>query len=260
MRFVTALLSAAALFLSTVGIPVRAWNKQATPHSAQPPCHGIANCNLLGTEALQKSDAEAAIPFFKAQVGYAEDAQNKGDSIGAYNNLALGYLRENRYFLALSWTRLALRLDPEDKAANDNLKSIEEHIGSYKWPRQVTGIYVQYAGRTQWNSFCVRETRNHKLNFRLLAFRMGLAWRTYGPGSYGDLSGEAVLADGKQALYKGDKDFPTCRIKMQFGSGSAVLSQEGDCGFGYGVKGAEDYERITATEADLEHCDERDLP
>ncbi len=213
IRFVTALVSAAALFLSTVGIPVRAGNKQATPDSAQPLCDGIANCNLLGTAALQKGDAEAAIPFFKAQVGYAEDAQNKGDAIGAYNNLALGYLRENRYFLARSWTRLALRLDPENKAANDNLKSIEEHIASYKWPPKVTGIYVQYAGRTQWNSFCVRETRNHKVNFRLLAFRMGMAWRTYGPGSYGDVSGEACLLTANRLYIKATRTSPLAALR-----------------------------------------------
>ncbi len=251
---------AVVVLLPAERILLRAQKEQAESRLLQFPCGGIADCNRLGRRAVGKGDTGAAISFFKAQVGYAEDAQDKEHLTQAYNNLALAYILENSYFRALSWTRVALRLNPQDKTASGNLKTIQQRVGSYKWPSDVAGTYVQYAGRTQWNSFCVRETKDQKVDFRLLVFRMGLAWRAYGPAAYGDLSGEAVLTQGRYALYKDAKDFPACSVKMQFGSASVSLSQEGDCGFGYGVKAEGNYERITATQGDLKHCGERNLP
>ncbi len=232
--------------------------KKSAPSQAT--CKSAASCNLLGTEALKKGNISAAVRFFKAQVGYAEDARDKVRSTLAYNNVSVAYLRNHDYFRALTWTHLALRFDPENKSAKFNLDSIQQHLGDYKWPSDVGGVYAQYAGRTQWNSFCPKETEDDKLHFRLLVFRMGQAWREYGPASYGDVEGDAILTGNGEALYQGDKDFPTCRIKMRFSPVATAFDQEGDCGFGYGVRAAGDYERISATATSPEHCGKEELP
>lgn len=242
------------LFLGMAALPISA---VAQVEPASSPCKGVANCNQHGTEALRKGDVPAAIRFFKAQVGYAEDAQDKTHSVVAYNNLSVAYLRKHDYFRALSWAHLALRIDPENKAAKSNLQKIEENTKNYKWPTDISGLYVRYSRRTQWDSLRVSEPRDSTVSFHLLAYRIGLAWRRYGPGSYGDVDGDAVLTGNREAVYK-DADFPTCRITIHFKGDAIKIEQEGDCGFGYGVQATGDYERICS--GGSQHCDEQHLP
>jgi tetratricopeptide (TPR) repeat protein len=228
---------------------------KATPPDT--PCSGVAQCNSLGTESLKRGDIDTAISFFKAQVGFAEDAQNKAESVTAYNNLAVAYLHERDYFRALSWTRLALRVNPQNKAAKFNLQRIESNTKNHKWSTDVTGLYVRYSGRAQWDSVRVSQSKGSAISFHLLAYRIGLAWRQYGPGSYGDIDGQAVLTEGREAVYK-DPDFESCRIMFRFKEDTLSVKQEGDCGFGYGVDATGDYERICSGQS--QQCSEKGLP
>jgi len=221
-------------------------------------CKSAASCNELGTQAFKQGDLATAIQLFRLQVGYAEDVQSEKESAVAYNNLAVAYIRERDYLRALAWTRLALHVDPENEAAKHNLAEIQEGVAQYRWPTGVEGTYVQYAGRTQWNSLCVSKTGDMGFQFRLLAYRMGAAWRRYGPAAIGDVKGEATLTTDGKAQYTGGGDFPSCRIEMKFTSDGVTLEQQGDCGFGYGVRVAGRYERISAS--DGPNCDEHNLP
>ena len=230
---------------------------QTLPTPDEVPCKGAASCNALGTESLNRGDIPAAIKLFSAEVGFSEDAQNKAQSLTAYHNLAIAYLRNQDYFRALSWVHLALRIDPENKAAKFNLRKIEGHISDHKWPADISGLYVRYSGREQWDSVHLSKPRGSDLSFHLLAYRMGLAWRRYGPGSYGDVDGTATLVGNHQAVFK-DSDFPTCRITMHFKEDGVSVEQEGDCGFGYGVQATGAYERICSD--DDKECDEKHLP
>lgn len=105
----------------------------------------MASCNELGTQAVKKGDTGSAIRLFKLQVGYAEDAEDKGKWAVAYSNLAVAYIHRDDYFRALAWTRLALLANPESAAAKHNLAEIEKHTASYAWPTSISGTYVQYA-------------------------------------------------------------------------------------------------------------------
>jgi tetratricopeptide (TPR) repeat protein len=232
-----------------------AWAKTS---SQRPACKSVASCNELGTQAFEKGDIAAAIHLFKQQVGYAEDARDKKESEVAYNNLALAYIHNRDYLRALAWTDLALQANSESEAARHNLAEIQKALAKYRWPTDVGGTYVQYAGRAQWNSLCISRTADGGLKFRLLAYRMGAAWRRYGPAAYGDVKGEATLATNGKAQYSGDADFPSCHIEMKFTSNGVTLEQQGDCGFGYGVHVGGRYERINPS--DGPNCDEHNLP
>lgn len=226
--------------------------------SQRPVCRSAASCNELGTHAFRKGDIAAAIRLFKLQVGYAEDAQSKIESALAYNNLAVAYIHKQEYFRALAWTRLALLANLESAAAKHNLEEIEQHTASFPWPTSIGGTYVQYAGRAYWNSLCVSKKATNELDFRLIIYRLGVAWRRYGPAGYGDIRGTTVLNGNGDAHYVGSGDFPSCHIDMKFGSDGVTLEQQGDCGFGYGVRAVGHYERISPT--DGPDCDEHNLP
>jgi hypothetical protein len=225
-----------------------------------PLCGGAVDCNRRGVDALAGGDTSTAIRLFKAQVGYAEDAQSKTQSLLAYNNLSVAYMRNQDYLRALSWAHLALRLDAQDKAGNHNLRMIEIHLAEHRWSTHLDGLYVQYAGKGQWNYVCVSEIEGHKIHFRFVGLRMGFAWREYGAGSYGDVEGDAVLGIDRAALYQSEKDFPSCRIRMRFEPGNITLDQAGECGFGYGVQAKGSFERVSDGTATPEHCGDRDLP
>ncbi len=246
------------LTLMTVLVLLVLESAQARISAPELSCGDAISCNRLGTQALKKGDIVEAIRLFKLQVGYAEDAQDAEQSTVAYNNLAVAYILERDYLRALAWTRLALRADSKSEAANHNLLEIQNGLAQHRWPTGIEGTYVQYAGRTRWNSLCVSKAADKSFQFRLLAYRMGAAWRRYGPASYGDVKGEATLTTEDKAQYTGDADFAACHIEMKFTSDGVALEQQGDCGFGQGVSAVGDYERINV--ADGDNCDERVLP
>lgn len=250
-RRASALVSTSVLLLLGVA--------QAKTPATRPSCKNAASCNELGTQAFKRGDIGTAIRLFKLQVGFAEDAQDKKESAVAYSNLAVAYIRNREYFRALAWTHLALLANPESAAAKHNLAEIEKHTASYPWPTSIGGTYVRYAGRAYWSSLCLSKKAGNDIEFQLIIYRLGAAWRRYGPAGYGDVRGKAVLTKNDEAQYTGSADFPSCRINMKFsGSDGVTLEQQGDCGFGYGVRAAGQYERINPK--DGPNCDDHNLP
>jgi tetratricopeptide (TPR) repeat protein len=221
------------------------------------PCERAVACNRDGVRAMNKGDVARATRLFKYEAAYSEDAQDTSQSVVAYNNLALAYAQSHEYQHALAWAHVALRFDPQNSAAHKSVESIENEFGKMTWPEDVRGTYVQYAGRGQWNSLSVSRKGEHGIVFRLLVYRMGSAWKKYGPAGYGDLTGSAEVQKGHEVTYQGDKDFPDCRITMRFAVDGAEIMQDSDCGFGYGVRASGHYERICTNDGN--QCDENEF-
>ncbi len=221
---------------------------------APTPCDRALVCDRNGVQALNKGDIAAAIRLFKYEAAYSEDAQDKLQSVSAYNNLASAYAQNHDYLRALAWAHVALRFDPQNSTARQNIERIGNDLGNVSWPGDVHGTYVQYAGRGQWNSISVSRSGEHDISFRLLVYRMGSAWKRYGPAGYGDLTGSATVQQGNEVTYQGDKDFPSCRITMKFAADGVEITQDGDCGFGYGVRGSGRYERVCVNDGN--QCNE----
>jgi hypothetical protein len=246
-----AVLSALSVLVLATGL-VRA-GAAAAPSG----CGSAARCAEAGGLALKNGEAASAIRLFKLEAQYAEDARDDKASRRAYENVAAAYVGQREYRRALAWNHLALRIAPQSAAARHLRAQIEAHIGKARWPAPIGGTYVQYAGRAYWSSLCVSRAGGDELRLRLTVYRIGAAWRKYGPAGYGDLSGEALLA-GDRARYTGTRDFPSCRIGLTFTPDGASLEQSGDCGFGYGVRAAGHFERIST--ADGPDCGEHHLP
>ena len=212
-------------------LPLLGFTRLGSP-TQRPSCDTAAGCNQLGARALRNGDVKLAIRLFKLQAGYAEEGEYKKEWAIAYNNLARAYLHDEDYLCALAWTHLALKANPASQTAEYNLRNIQKGLANYHWPTSIGGTYVQYAGRGQWNCLRVSKKRSTDLSLHLTVYRMGAAWRRYGPAAYGDVKGEAVLTARNAARYVGTGDFPTCHIGMSFAPDGVTLVQQGNCGFG----------------------------
>jgi hypothetical protein len=231
-------------------------NAQVTGPAAS--CTTSTTCDENGRRALAKGDVETAIELFRLAAGYAEDAQDEKQRAIAYNDLAAAYIHMNDFHRALAWTHVALRVEPDNASAKHELGEIDKNLAGFHWPPIVGGIYAQYAGRGEWSCLCLSRTDSNAVEFQLVAYRMGAAWRSYGPAAIGNVRGKATLNADTEVRYTGDTDFPSCRIQMKFSPGTMNLTQSGDCGFGYGVRAEGAYERITSTEGKA--CNKEQLP
>lgn len=231
-----------------------------SPAAVKPSCNSADQCNAQGTSALRRGEWDEAIRLFEGQVGYAEDAHDKSASLLAYNNLTTAFLQKKDFLRALAWVQVALRTDPRNEVAKRNLALIQQQVSKVKWPATQEGLYIQYAGRTQWNALCVRNEEGKGLRFRLLAYRMGEAWRKYGPASYGELDGTGVAGEDGVVRFNGDEETPHCRVKMHFSHNAVQLKHEGDCEFGYGVDASGKYLRITSRTMNLQNCGALGMP
>ncbi len=219
------------------------------------PCPDYQQCERAGNEALKNGKTKRAIELFQLQAGHAELADIDlghvsvvpGNTpiyklgIQAYNNLAAAEMRRGDYLMAREWCRVTLRWDKHNEIAIQNLNQIEERLKSWTWRSHVSGSYVRYAGRGQWDSLHVKQTGN-RISITLFVMRMG-GDPAGTPASYGDLEGKILLQNGG-ATYKRDDEFP-CTIRMQFAVDKVELRQDGDCGFGYGVDSTGTFSRVT---------------
>ena len=222
-------------------------------------CDSASSCEARGAQALKEGDVPTAIKCFRLQVGFAEDANSPLQIASAYNRMSQAYFQVQDYPRALSWTRLALRIDPQNQPAKHAFSIIQKHLTD--WPANPTGTYVRYSGRGIWDTLCLTQGLSHKIRFQLVAFRVGPAWREFGPAAYGDILGDAAPTRQGSYVLKGFEDFPGCRVELSLRRRTAtVLEPTGDCGFGQGVRAGGQYDRISATMPDLDQCGDSETP
>src|SRR5580704_7676153 len=101
---------------------------------APTPCDHAPVCDRDGMQALNKGHIAAAIRLFKYEAAYSEDAQDKSQSLSAYNNLASAYAKNHDYLRALAWAHVALRHDSENSVARQNIENIGNDLGKVSWP------------------------------------------------------------------------------------------------------------------------------
>lgn len=207
-------------------------------------CSNAHMCELRGLGATNKGDFAAAQNFFEEAVGYAEDANNKVESINSYNNLILIYIKMHDYKSALKWAQVALTVDPTNKETGNYLNKIVTSYPLERLGNEVNGVYVKYAGRNYWDQLQVSGVGSKRNNFNLTLYRIGIAWRTYGPSQIGEVHGLLTKISNNEFVYKSDPDFPLCRIYFKFARNTVILNQDDDCGFGYGLQAAGAFRRI----------------
>jgi tetratricopeptide (TPR) repeat protein len=222
-------------------------------------CHTYASCNQRGTTALRQGRIDEAIQLFEKQAAFGEIADIKRQSksgnappayelaLAAYNNLAIAYAKKGDYLRARAWTLVALRWDKENRAAQVNLRNIDDSLKDWKWPTSAAGEYVQYAGRGTWESFVVEPFLPEKIHFCFSGLWWGLG---EGPSGIGELE-ETVPVHDKKAEYS-TKEFTNkeCLISMRFYEDRLEVKQTGDewdCGFGHNVTADGTFQRISTS-------------
>jgi hypothetical protein len=173
--------------------------------------------------------------YFRQQVQFAEDAQDRQSIVKAYNNFAGSWLQSNDPHRALAWVQLALFADVGNVEASQFKKQIDEKLRSAISTSVVSGLFAKYSGRAYWDTVRMDPPVAARVHFTLLAYRIGFNWREFGPASYGDLNGQALLSDSGKVTYKGDEPFETCRVTFGLRDGHLSVVQTGECGFGRGV-------------------------
>lgn len=217
--------------------------------SAKTQCATPANCGTLGSRALNDGRLKEAAALFKMQVELAETSNSQALALQGYNNLAVTSLLSHDRLWALAWTRLALRSDPTNKVAADNLAVIEKELKGLNWPTAATGRYARYAGLAQWNILSVEQRSGRRLGIHFIGIRLNSEWRKSGPSALGELRGVATM-DGNKAIYRAVEFSEPCQIDILFSTMEAILTQAGDCGFGYGVYAEGEFQRISFTSKD----------
>ncbi len=224
----------------------------AAGQAAPPACTSAARCNARGTQALQALRFDAAVEDFKEQLRYAEDGMAEQSSpdpapaVRAFNNLSVARLRQRNDLEARFWARLALELDPKSAAAMHNLTAAETSLRNLAWPASPNGLYVQYIGCGEWNQIRITGASAAAATLAFEGMRIGAkgCHSDSGPAALGDLEGEIALR-GTSASYRGSGESASCKIQLQMKRDGLSVKEEGECGFGYGVRTDGDYQRIS---------------
>lgn len=211
--------------------------------ATSPTCSSSKTCESLGVSAINNGNLIVAQNLFEQAADFAEDAGDKSKLPTIYNHLISIDMEMNDYENAIKWAYLVLDIDKANSVANENLNKILERYPLIHDKHHVTGTFVKYAGRGYWDELNVFGSAAKGWRFNMRLYRIGQAWREYGPSQLGQAHG-ALTGMGRRLTYEGDSDFPTCRIFFEFEGATVNLSQDGDCGFGYGLMADGTFKRI----------------
>jgi hypothetical protein len=188
-------------------------------------CDTVAQCNRLGSEALQQGRFAAATALFEAQVDYAETAWNQAEASAddsklahareiAVNNAALAALKSGDCLRARAWLEAA---DAGHQATLANRKPLAERCAGKLDVVAHTGEFWQYAGHGAWNSITLRETGDETLQFSAFWMRVGAGpIREYGPAAIGDIEQAFIHVDGQhgRGQFDGYDEGVTCELRI----------------------------------------------
>ena len=198
-------------------------------------CASVAECNRLGTTALQEGRIDAARDMFSRQIDLAdtalEDADESTDRTRlenalaiALNNAALAELRAGNCLMARAWLDVA---DGAHKATVANRRQLQSRCDAEPSGMEKTGQYRQYAGHGAWNRIDIRATGDETL--RLDAFWMRISrgpLDQYGLAAFGELEQVYLHLDQEQGRgqYDGlDPEIP-CHVDVRFVSGGLEIA------------------------------------
>ena len=218
---------------------------QAPPEQSPPrPCNNAANCNAVGTTALQAGNFKVAIEDFFEELRDAE-ASYSGPAVLALNNLSVAYLHQRDLLEARFWARQALAMDRESTAAIHNLSVIDTNLRSFTWPASPDGSYATWVGCSERNKIRISNASASRAELSFRGLRIGTrGCDSHFPAAIGELDGEIALR-GESALYHGSGETASCKIHLQFQRTSVSVEEEGQCGFGAGVHIRGEYQRVS---------------
>lgn len=197
-------------------------------------CDTAAQCNRLGSEALQQGRLDVAAQLFEAQVDYAETALQQAEPGAddsklahareiAVNNAALAALKAGDCLRARAWLEAA---EPTHKATVANRKQLSDRCAGKLDVVTRTGEFWQYAGHGAWNSITLRETGDETLQFSAFWMRVGRGpIREYGPAAIGDIEQAFIHTDGQRGRGRFDSydDGVTCELDITWVPGGLEI-------------------------------------
>jgi hypothetical protein len=169
---------------------------------------------------------------------------NSSGVVLAFNNLSVAHLRQRDFLTARLWVQQAIDLDPDSPAAIHNLANIEANLRGFAWPASPNGMYAQYVGCGEWNVIRIGDASASGVKLSFNGIRAGARGCHSVPAAIGELEGEAVV-QAKSATYRGSGEMASCKIQLEFQTGSVSVEEDGECGFGAGVHTSDDYQRIS---------------
>ena len=252
-------MKSALIFIAVIAVLPSTLNGQTQTHDT-PACSTYMQCNEIGTASFKQGHLDQAIQLFEHQAALAEIADigrqtSSRDallnspyklSLTAYNNLALAYFAKHDYFWARAWTLVTLRWDKTNRAAQFNLRKIEQALQKWQWPQTTAGEYVQYAGRGTWESMVIKPSEPGSIQFCFSGLWWGLG---EGPSGLGDLSATVPFHHGIAEYSTQEFSEKRCRIAIHFFTDRLEVQQTGDpsdCGFGHNVTANGTFQRISS--------------
>ena len=198
-------------------------------------CDTAAQCNRLGSEALQQGRLDVAAALFEAQVDYAETAWKQAEDGAddgklahareiALNNAALAALKGGDCLRARAWLEAA---DASHKATVANRKQLDARCAGKLDVVERTGEFWQYAGHGSWNSITLRETGDETLQFSAFWMRVGRGpIREYGPAAIGDIEQAFIHVDGQRGrgAFEGNDDGVSCELDIEWVPGGLTIA------------------------------------
>ncbi|MGQ0800138.1 MAG: hypothetical protein ACT4NL_08520 [Pseudomarimonas sp.] len=164
--------------------------------TSEQPCSSVAQCNRLGSEALQAGRFEDAARLFEWQIDFAHTALREAADDAAtsrlehalqiaINNAALTQLRSNECLRARAWLEAA---DTSHKATQANRRQLDERCVGKLDGDQRTGQFWQYVGHGAWNSLSIRPSGDETLRLDAFWMRVGRGpVQEWGPAAFGEL-------------------------------------------------------------------------
>ncbi len=190
-------------------------------------CGSTAQCNRLGTEALQAGDHERAVRLFERQVDFAETALREADADAdhaafqhgreiAVNNAALAWLRADNCLRARAWLEAA---GAEHKATQANRRQLDQRCQGRLSAGEHTGEFWQYAGHGAWNTISIRPTGDDVLRLDAFWMRVGRGpLHEWGPAAFGEMEQVFLHIEGDEGngLYEALDPDTECRVRVRY--------------------------------------------
>lgn len=212
---------------------------------AEPSCDSAAQCNRLGTEALQAGRHDDAMRLFERQVDYAETALKEADADAdtgrlrhareiAMNNAALTQLRAGDCLRARTWLEAA---DAAHKATQANRRQLDERCAGRLDGAERTGEFRQYAGHGAWNTLSIRPTGDETLRLDASWLRIGRGpLQEWGAAAIGEME-QVYLHVGESSargLFAGNDPAVECHLLVAYLPGGIEVehTDSPDCRLG----------------------------